>query len=531
MFYNYDKNNINEYNECDARGACSIAPKISSLQEVIIIFLKQISYYALMLNKFEEDISIISENIIASLSSLVCTTDYTDEELLGLVSKEYALLIKTKRQYLSYCKKNNLECKELKNDILIEPQMTLSSIIAQGEKHFLKKLNKMTVQEKNIYEILLSVLKSLSTNIMRLKDDKIIFNEAELAVVNGLNMLNTAKLSKKKVKSKLKELSKMNDTVVLKRFDALQNNYGKINETIVSHSTREGKAILVSGGSLSDLNKLLEASKSEKIDIYTHGDLLIAHAFDLFKSYENLKGHYGKCNEKCILDFATFPGAILLTSNSSQSLEYVYRGRIFTTEKYKPKGVEMIVNNNFKPLIVSAKSAKGFAKGQTREDELICFDPEKLDSKLTEISEKFTSKEIEKLIILGISNYTRQQEQYFDTLLRLIPQRTFVLSFSYGKSSENVLKINIVKNLPMAYSILSTLFAKIPINSDRISYFLTKCDSTSIAKMISLRETGAKNVYLSQCSPNIINPSVLSTLKNMYGIKTTSTPENDAKLI
>ncbi len=531
MFYNYDKNNINEYNECDARGACSIAPKISSLQEVIIIFLKQLSYYALMLIKFDEDISKISGNIAETLSSLVCTTDYTDEELLGLVSKQYALLIKTKRQYLNICKKNNLECKELKADISIKPEMTLSSIISQGEKIFLKKTNKMTIHEKNIYDILLSVLKSIAANIMQLKDNNISFNDAEITLLKGLNLLNSNKITEKKIKQKLKELSKINDNAVLKLYDVLIEQYGQFDETLVSHSTREGKSILVSGGSLNELKMLLDAAKQEKIDIYTHGELLIAHAFEFFKRYENLKGHYGKCNEKCILDFATFPGAILLTSNSSQNLEYVYRGRIFTTEKFKPKGIEQIVNNNFKPLIVSAKSAKGFAKGQAREDELIGFNQKQLEIKLTEIAEKFKTKEIEKLLILGISNYTREQEQYFNTLLRLLPQRTFVLSFSYGKMSDNILKINIVKSLPMAYRILDKLFEKISIKSDRILYFLTKCDSTSITKIISLKENGAKNVYLSHCPPNIINPSVLSTLKNVYGIKTTSTPENDAKLI
>ena len=531
MFYNYNKNEINEYNECDARGACSIAPKISSLQEVIMIILKQLSYYILMLNKTDADTSDTTEKIVESLASLVTTTEYTDEELLCIVSRQYALLIKTKRLYLEICKKNNINCKELKSGINIQPEMTLADIITQGEKYFLTKMKNMSIQEKNIYEILLSVLKSLSVNVMQLQDINQGLNKAEIEIIKGLNLLNGNKFNEKRIRNKIKDLSKINDEIVLKIYEALIAEYGQISQTVVSHSTREGKAILVSGGSLNELKMLLEAAKSEKIDIYTHGDLLIAHAFEFFKNFKNLKGHYGKCNEKCILDFATFPGAILLTNNSSQSLEYVYRGRIFTTEKFKPKGVEQITNNNFKPLIISAKSAKGFAKGQTREDEVICFNPEELNLKLTNIADKFNSKEIEKLLILGISNYTRQQEEYFSTLLKQIPQRTFVLSFSYGKVSDNIFKINIVKSLPMAYWILSKLFEKIPIKSDRISYFLTKCDSTSIAKMISLKENGAKNVYLSQCSPNIINPSVLSTLKNLYEIKTTSTPENDAKLL
>ena len=85
--------------------------------------------------------------------------------------------------------------------------------------------------------------------------------------------------------------------------------------------------------------------------------------------------------------------------------------------------------------------------------------------------------------------------------------------------------------MPLVYEVMEKLFEKIEINSDRISFFLTKCDTGSISKIISLKNNGAKKVFLFQCTPNLINPSVLSTLEKTYGIKSTSTPEKDAKLI
>lgn len=529
MFYNYYRDNGAEYNECNARGVCSIAPKISSLQEVLIIFLRQLAFYALMLDKFGEDISQISDNIVESLSTLISTTDYTDEQLLGLVGKQYALLIKTKRQYLNICKQKKISCEELKFGLNVTPQDTLASIIRQGEKIFLDKYKKMSVQQKNMYEILLSVLKSVSSNIIQLKENKDKDNNAVMTVLKGLDLLNHNKVTIIKIKSTIKELVKTDERLLSEINKAQINLYGNIIESAVPHSTNAGKAILVSGGCLDDLHSLLEASKDEEIDIYTHSNLLIAHAFEEFSKYPNLKGHYGSCNEKCILDFATFPGSILLTKNSSQNIEYLYRGRLFSTEKFKPKGVVQILNCDFSEVIKSAKESKGFAKGQERKNEIVGFSEEKLKSQLDEILDKFKNKEIERLVIVGISNYSQQQESYFKSLYNNLPDKTYVISFSYVFDFPEILHINVVNNLPMLYSVLRYLFDKIPINLPKITFFLTKCDAASISKIIALKENGAKNIFLSHCPPNVINPSVLTTLESTYGIKTTTTPDNDAK--
>lgn len=531
MFYNYFKDEGSEYDECTARGACSIAPKISSLQEVLLIFLRHIAYYALKLEKLGEDIFQIGENITESLATLISTTDYTDEQLLGLVAKQYAYLIKTKRKYFELCKSNGVSCTELKPEPDITPQMTLSAIISQGERLYLSKYNKKSVTERNMYEILLAMLKSVSANLSHLKEFQVSSKEAQIDVLTGLNILNDSKFSRRKVKDIIKKLAKTDEIIISKTSEEQIKRYGNLSLTKVSHTAYPGKSILVSGGSLGELLALLNAVKNSEIDIYTHGDLLIAHAFEKFKGFKQLKGHYGTCLENCILDFATFPGAILLTKNSSQNLEYLYRGRLFSTELFKPKGVIQIVNNNFKPLIKSALEAKGFAKELKRECEEVGYAKDELLQQLLKIADKFNNKEIEHLIIIGISNYTKQQEVYFKNLLKNLPEKSYVISFSYSFGYSNVLKLNLVNNLPLVYSVMGELFSHIDITSGKISFFLTKCDAGSISKLISLKNNGAKNVFLYQCSPNVINPSVLSTLQKAYGIKSTTTPEKDAENI
>ena len=54
-----------------------------------------------------------------------------------------------------------------------------------------------------------------------------------------------------------------------------------------------GKAILVSGHDLKDLEELLKQTEGKGINIYTHGEMLPAHGYPELKKYPHLVGHYG----------------------------------------------------------------------------------------------------------------------------------------------------------------------------------------------------------------------------------------------
>lgn len=532
MFYNYYRQSDDaEYNECTARGACSIAPNISSLQEVLLIFLKQLAFYAIKLNDFGENISKIQEAIIVGLSTLISTTDYSDTLLLSIVRKLFDTLNEAKQIYNKICEEKGFDCEDLTFELNIDKSTNLSSIIAQGERVFLDKYKKMSTAQKNLSEILLFVLKSMCMNILQLQDLGADAKEPVNEVLKGLNILNNSKIQIHKLKEAINILAEADNRLLGEINTAQKNVYGALKRAEVSHSTSPGKAILVSGGSFDNLYDLLEKVKDEDIDVYTHGDLLIAHAFSKFAKFNHLKGHYGDCMENCILDFATFPGAVFLTKNFSQNLEFLYRGRLFTTAKIQPRGVVKLENDDFSPLIESAKAAKGFAKGQSKPPEIVGFDSDKLDELIDDIAKKFENKEIEYLLIIGVANFSYTNQEYFKKLLKSLHKNTFVISFSYNADIPNILHLNPVNNLPLIYSVVKRLFEKIPLTSNRIGFFLTRCDVNSISNMIGLKLGGAKNIFLSKCPPNSMNPSILKTLEEDYNIYLTTTPKEDLERI
>lgn len=71
---------------------------------------------------------------------------------------------------------------------------------------------------------------------------------------------------------------------------------------------------MVSGHDLKDLEELLKQTQNTKIKIYTHAEMLPAHAYPLFKKYSHLIGNYGSSWSNQREEFEKFNGAILMTT-------------------------------------------------------------------------------------------------------------------------------------------------------------------------------------------------------------------------
>jgi hydroxylamine reductase len=114
--------------------------------------------------------------------------------------------------------------------------------------------------------------------------------------------------------------------------EANTSRYGNPRITKVAIGVRKNPAILISGHDLTDLEQLLEQTKSTDIDVYTHGEMLPAHYYPAFDKYNNFAGNYGNAWWKQLSEFESFNGPILFTTNCivpPRSEEV--RRRIFTT--------------------------------------------------------------------------------------------------------------------------------------------------------------------------------------------------------
>lgn len=525
MFYNSFKSN--EYNNCTAKGACSVSPNISSMQEVMFIILRQIAYYLLKLIEFDIYKNDIIKDIIFEISVIDGAKDLSEAQILNSFSKQYLNLVNCRKEYLNVCKEKKSNCDDLKNLIKLSPKTSLAAILKKGDKEFIHKYKKLNFNQKYYAEILLALVKSVSINLSNLYEHNSDFYNIAKEVLIALNLFNSNRISTEKFKEQMHELAKC-DVKLLDLISVAQVNcFGELIESKVSFSTRPNKAILVSGSNLEDLRLVLENVQNEKIDVYTNGNLLIAHAFPYFNNSKNLIGHYSNGSFNTILDFATFPGAILLTKNEAKNIEYLYRGRLFTTDDIAPKGVVKIENNNLTPLIESAKQAKGFAKGQQRNSIIVGYNDKSFEKEVN----KIVNSNPDKIFIIGHTEITINVKDYFKKFFSIMPPNTYAISFSYDPKLNNVLTINLANDYALIYRTLNQIFEKIPLDSDKLAFFLTKCDVNSLSNIINLKNRGAKNIFLSDCPPLVINPAILQAFTKLFEINKITNPKDDLALL
>ena len=115
--------------------------------------------------------------------------------------------------------------------------------------------------------------------------------------------------------------------------------YGHPVPTPVRINPLKGKALLVSGHDLKDLENILKLTEGKGVNVYTHGEMLPAHGYPGLKKYAHLAGNYGGAWQDQQKEFDAFPGSVVMTTNCIQKPLDGYKARIFTTGLVEWPGV------------------------------------------------------------------------------------------------------------------------------------------------------------------------------------------------
>ena len=107
--------------------------------------------------------------------------------------------------------------------------------------------------------------------------------------------------------------------------------FGEPERTNVFCGAKDRPGILVTGTGIRDLYLLLEQTKDCGIDIYTHGEMLYAHACPGLKKYPHFAGQFGGSWQTQKEDFEQFHGPVLATSEGVFLPKPSYKGRLYTT--------------------------------------------------------------------------------------------------------------------------------------------------------------------------------------------------------
>ena len=159
------------------------------------------------------------------------------------------------------------------------------------------------------------------------------------------------------------------------------------------------------------------------------------------------------------------------------------------------------------------------------------FNETELNEQINIIHEKLINKDIKRLLIIGMSAKSTLQEIYLNDIIKHLSSDTYIVSFSKINTDKEHLEINIANNFPLLYTIMDKLSQKINLSDNNLRFFLQKCDPNSISAIVQMKNYGAKRIMIANCSPNVMNPSILTMFAEKYDINLITTPKLDAETL
>ncbi len=328
--------------------------------------------------------------------------------------------------------------------------------------------------------------------------------------------------------------------------------YGNPVPTEVPLTVEKGPFIVITGHDLYDLKKLLEQTEGKGINIYTHGEMLPAHAYPELKKYPHLKGNFGTAWQNQQKEFANLPAPILFTTNCLMPPKPSYADRVFTTEVVSyPEMIHIHEEKDFTPVIEKALSLGGYSDdmhftGMNGGNKVSTgFAHNTVLSVADTVIEAVKEGKIKHFFLVGGCDGAKSGRNYYTEFVKQTPADSVILTLACGKYRFNDLDLGTICGLPRimdmgqcndAYSAikvaeaLANAFA-CDINSLPLSMVLSWYEQKAVCILLTLLHLGIKNILLGPSLPAFLSPNVLNFLVENYNISPISTPENDLKKI
>ena len=328
--------------------------------------------------------------------------------------------------------------------------------------------------------------------------------------------------------------------------------FGHPEPTSVSLTVEKGPFIVITGHDLYDLKLLLEQTEGKGINIYTHGEMLPAHAYPELKKYPHLKGNFGTAWQNQQKEFSVLAAPILFTTNCLMPPKESYADRVFTTEVVGYPGMQHIgPNKDFTPIIEKALELGGFDKDTTfpgingGETVMTGFARNTVMSVAGTVIDAVKSGAIKHFFLVAGCDGARPGRNYYTEFVKQTPKDTVVLTLACGKYRFNDLDLGTIGGLPRlldigqcndAYSAIQIAVALAEafgcgVNDLPLSMVLSWYEQKAVCILLTLLHLGIKNIRLGPTLPAFVSPNVLNFLIEKFNIAPITTPEEDIKAI
>lgn len=537
---------------CTAFGVCGKDPETAALQDLLVHVTQGISRYAHRARQLGATDHEIDVFLLEALFSTVTNVDFDPKKIEQLLRRGFELRDKAKTLYEEACKKAGKEPESfsccLAAQAGADPKtLDLNGLVALGEKVSPEAdIEKYGEEIGGLKWLVIYGLKGMAAyadhaHILGYEDEEVYaFFERALDALTQPNPTADSLLAL------AMEVGKVNLRVMELLDAANTGTYGNPEPTRVRITPVAGKAILVSGHDLKDLEELLKQTEGKGINVYTHGEMLPCNAYPGLKKYPHLVGNYGGAWQNQRQEFDAFPGAILMTTNCIQKPKDTYKGRIFTSGLVAWPGVTHIANRDFSPVIEAALAAPGFAETETPEKFItIGFAHETVLSVAPKVIDLVKEGKIRHFFLIGGCDGAKPGRNYYTEFAQKAPQDTLILTLACGKYRFNKLDFGEIEGIPRlldcgqcndAYSAIRIASAladafQTDVNSLPLSLILSWYEQKAVCILLTLLSLGIRNMRLGPSLPAFVKPGVLKVLQEKFNLMPITTPEEDLKSI
>lgn len=303
-----------------------------------------------------------------------------------------------------------------------------------------------------------------------------------------------------------------------------------------------GKAILVSGHDLCDLQSILEQTEGTGINVYTNGEMLPAHGYPELKKFKHLVGNYGSAWQNQQKEFAAFPGAIVMTSNCLIDPNVgQYGDRIFTRSIVGWPGVAHIEGDDFREVIDCALRLPGFQFTEIPHNITVGFGRNALMAAAPAVVEQVKAGNIKHFFLVGGCDGDKSERSYYENFTQSAPKDTVILTLACGKFRFNKKQFGDINGIPRlldigqcndAYSAIQLALAlakefNCGINELPLNLVLSWFEQKAIVILLTLLSLGVKNIRVGPSVPGFLTPNLLTILNKEFGLMPITTVEAD----
>ena len=523
-------------------GTCGKDAATADLQDLLIYLCKGISMYAhraAQLGTRDRDVDVF---VIESLFTTLTNVNFDPARFTALIGKATAVRERARACYEAACGQANRAPETLAGPASYDPGKALDQLLANaGQGAITVGLERDGADIIGLRALVLYGIKGAAAyfehaHVLQ-QDDPAIYADFHRL----LDFLAENPADVNDLLGRALEVGALNYRVMQSLDAAATGRYGHPEPTQVRTTPRTGKAILVSGHDLRHLEQILEQSQGLGINVYTHGELLPAHAYPGLKRFAHLAGNYGTAWQNQQTEFADFPGAIVMTSNCLIEPQAAYRARIFTSGPVGWADIPHIEDGNYRPVIDAALAAPGFAADAEPRHVTVGFARHSVLGAAEQVVGAVKSGALKHFFLIGGCDGAKPGRNYYTELAEQVPQDCAILTLGCAKYRFNDQDFGDIGGLPRlldvgqcndSYSAIQIALALADafdcgVNDLPLSLVLSWLEQKAVAVLLTLLHLGVRNIRLGPSLPAFLTPPVLQVLVDTFGLTPIGEPKAD----